>query len=504
MPRLVSVEHVVEQAGSSGLGEELRTEADEPARRDDVVHAHPAGAVVHHLLHAALAQRHELGDNAEVVLRDVDRQSLHRLVLLAVDDLRDDLGLADGELEILTAHHLDEDRELKLAAALDLPGVGALGVVHANRDVADELLLETLLDHARGQLLAALAGQRCGVDADGHRDRRLVDGDDRQGHGVLDIGEGLADRDLRDTCHGDDVAGAGAVSGYAGEVLRDEQFDDLRALDGAVDLHPRDLLALLDVALMDTAEREPAEVRRGVEVRHVRLQRLLRVVLRGRDGLEEGLEQRLEVLLDGHPAVFGAGERGTTGLGARVDDREVDLLLIRIEIEEELVGLVDNGPDAGVGSVDLVDDKHDGEVLLQCLAQHETSLGQRALRRIDEEHDAIDHLEPALDLAAEVSVAGGVDDVEGHPAFWGSVAGVVDRGVLREDRDALLALEVHRVHDAVIDVLILTEGARLPEHGIDQGGLAVVDVSDDGDISKVFSKFHPVTLWRHRGLAEIL
>src|SRR3712207_8805224 len=52
-----------------------------------------------------------------------------------------------------------------------LPRVGALGRLHADRDVADELLVEAVLHHAGGELLAALAGQRAGVDADRHRDR---------------------------------------------------------------------------------------------------------------------------------------------------------------------------------------------------------------------------------------------------------------------------------------------------------------------------------------------
>ena len=62
---------------------------------------------------------------------------------------------------------------------------------------------------------------------------------------------------------------------------------------------------------------------------------------------------------------------------------------------------------------------------------------------------------------------------------------VADRGVLGEDRDALLALEVHRVHDALVDVLVLAEGAGLPQHGVDERGLAVVDVGDDGDVAQV-------------------
>ena len=100
---------------------------------------------------------------------------------------------------------------------------------------------------------------------------------------------------------------------------------------------------------------------------------------------------------------------------------------------------------------------------------------------VDEQQHAVDHRQPALDLAAEVGVAGRVDDVELDVA-------VADRGVLGEDRDALLALEVHRVHDALVDVLVGAEGARLPEHGVDERRLAVVDVGDDGDVAEVFAR----------------
>ena len=77
-------------------------------------------------------------------------------------------------------------------------------------------------------------------------------------------------------------------------------------------------------------------------------------------------------------------------------------------------------------------------------------------------------------------MAGGVDDVDLHAA-------VAHRGVLGEDRDALLALEVVRVHDPLVDVLVGAEDAGLPEHGVDQRGLAVVDVGDDGDVAQIIA-----------------
>ncbi len=55
--------------------------------------------------------------------------------------------------------------------------------------------------------------------------------------------------------------------------------------------------------------------------------------------------------------------------------------------------------------------------------------------------------------------------------------------VLREDRDAAFLLDVSRVHDAFGDLLVFAEGAGLAQQLVDEGGLAVVNVGDDGDVA---------------------
>jgi hypothetical protein len=60
---------------------------------------------------------------------------------------------------------------------------------------------------------------------------------------------------------------------------------------------------------------------------------------------------------------------------------------------------------------------------------------------------------------------------------------IVDGGVLGEDGDAALALEVVGVHDALGDVLVRGERARLVQELVDQRRLAVIDVGDDREIS---------------------
>ena len=67
---------------------------------------------------------------------------------------------------------------------------------------------------------------------------------------------------------------------------------------------------------------------------------------------------------------------------------------------------------------------------------------------------------------------------------------IVHGGVLGKNGDAALAFQIVGVHDAVGHSLIGAEGATLPEHGVDQRGLAVVNVGDDGDVADSRSGTH--------------
>ena len=164
--------------------------------------------------------------------------------------------------------------------------------------------------------------------------------------------------------------------------------------------------------------------------------------------------------------------------GDGVEHRELQLVLAGVEVDEQVVDLVQHLPGPGVLAVDLVDDHDRRQLQLERLAQHEAGLRQRPLAGVHQQQHAVHHLERALDLAAEVGVARGVHDVD-------LGAAVAHRRVLRQDGDALFALEVVRVHHALDHLLVLAEHAALPEHGVHQGGLAVVHVRDDGDVAQV-------------------
>jgi len=82
-------------------------------------------------------------------------------------------------------------------------------------------------------------------------------------------------------------------------------------------------------------------------------------------------------------------------------------------------------------------------------------------------------------------VPGGVDDVDpvldaGLLVFPG------DGRVLGQDGDAAFLFLVVAVHHALGKHRALGQGAGLLEQLVDEGGLAMVDVGDDGDVAKIF------------------
>ncbi len=227
-------------------------------------------------------------------------------------------------------------------------------------------------------------------------------------------------------------------------------------------------------ALHDASDGEAAEVVGGVEVGDQRLERRVGVAGRGRDRVGDGVEDR------GHVGV-GPGHAHTQHRPALAsdgrDDRELDVLVAGVEVEEELVDLVDHLVGARIAPVDLVDHHDRRQMAVQSLGEDVPRLGHRTLGGVDQQQHPVDQRQGPLDLATEVGVTRGVDEVDPR-------ALPLDRGRLGEDRDAALALLVVGVEDAIDSRLVVGEHAGGAQQRIHERRLAVVDVRDQRDIAK--------------------
>ena len=275
------------------------------------------------------------------------------------------------------------------------------------------------------------AGQRLGRRASCLRDRVA----DARGVQVLDVRpeeSDLSDRELCDRL----------PLGLQDPGLLDLGFEGRR--HGA-DLHPR-----RESPVHDPDERGDAAVRVVPGIEDQRIERRLRIPGRGRHGRYDALEQ----LLDPDP-LLGGGENSVSG-------RDADDLL---DLFPRPLGL-------GRREVDLVDDGHDRQVVVDREVGVGESLRLDSLGGVHDENRSLARGEGPRDLVGEVDVAGSVDQIQGVvPAVPRAIA---QRDGSRLDGDSPLLLELH-----------VAPGHRPAhlENAVGKRSLAVVYVRHDREVT---------------------
>ena len=120
------------------------------------------------------------------------------------------------------------------------------------------------------------------------------------------------------------------------------------------------------------------------------------------------------------------------------------------------------------------------------MVQRQIGVGERlrfdALRGIDHEQRAFTRLQAARNLVGEVDVARRVDQVE--LILLAVLRLVIQPNSMGLDRDAALALQVHRVEN-LLHHFALRQGPGVLEQAVGKRRLAVVDMRDDREISDV-------------------
>ncbi len=152
---------------------------------------------------------------------------------------------------------------------------------------------------------------------------------------------------------------------------------------------------------------------------------------------------------------------------------------------DDVLDLRDDAFGLRLRQVDLVEDRHHLHALLGRGVAVGDGLRLDALRSVHHQQRALARRQRARHLVREVDVPRRVDQVEqiGLPV----ARAVVECSGLRLDRDAALALEVHRVEHLLLHLAVGQSPAQLYE-AVGERGFAVVDVGDDGKIADMLHK----------------
>ena len=162
-------------------------------------------------------------------------------------------------------------------------------------------------------------------------------------------------------------------------------------------------------AALDAADADTADELVVVDGGNQQLQRRVRVALRSGDVVEDGFKQRPQVLARHVPVESwpcrSRPEAKTMGLSSCSSEASSS--------EQQFQRLVHHLGAARVGAVGLVDDDDDlaGRGSSACWSTKRVC-GIGPSKRVHQQQNAVHHLEHALHLAAEIGVAGGIDDVD--------------------------------------------------------------------------------------------
>jgi hypothetical protein len=258
---------------------------------------------------------------------------------------------------------------------------------------------------------------------------------------------------------GDDEADVAGGKLVATDGLRREHAHLLAVIGGAGG-HELDLVLGPERAVHHAHQHDDPDVVVEPRIDDERRQGRVRVSLGRRHLLDHGLQDVVDA-----DAVLGARAHRVGGVDA-----------------DDVLDLVDDALRVRRAQVDLVQHRQHFDALLDGGVAVGHRLRLDTLRGIDDQERAFAGGKRARHFVGEVDVAGRVDQVE--RVGLAIACGVCQRGRLRLDGDAALALEIHRIEHLLAHLAVRQSAAALDE-AVGQRGLAVVDVGDDREVADI-------------------
>ena len=469
---LVACENRGNKTLTASIGKKLGAITEETSCRNGVEEL-LTSAVKLHIVKSSLTRAKLLHYRAHIFLGNVDNNLLDRLALNTVDFLIKHSGVRAAKLVALAAHIFDKNREMHFASARNAEGVGGLTVGYTERNVTKKLLIKSCTKVTGGNELALLACKGRIVNREGHLHCGLANLNELEGLNLSRRAYGITDRDILTAGEADNVTNLRL--GY-GNTLKSVKLIDRNDLGRtilavAVVVTYHNALSLLDHTALNSTNADTTNELVVVDRGNENLKGLFLLSVGSRHIFKNCVKKGCKIL---------AGSmriKGSSTCSTRAEEHgRVKLLVGSIKLKKKLKHLVTDLIKTCIGTVNLVNNDDNAVVHRKCLLKHESGLGHRALCRVDEKDNTVNHLKDTLNLATEVCVSGGVNHVDLNTL-------IVNSSILCKNGNATLSFEIVRVHYSFLGLLILAIDTALTKHLVNQGGLAVVNVSNNSNIS---------------------
>ena len=236
-------------------------------------------------------------------------------------------------------------------------------------------------------------------------------------------------------------------------------------------MHQADVLTVFDGTSDNTANHDTAYIIIVVQGIDQHLQGSFRIHIGSRNIFDNGAEQRFQV-----GAFIVHSQFGNALFGRSVHYGEVQLIITGVQFNEQIQNFIHHFFHSLVRTVNLVDDHHGFQMVFQSFPQHVFGLGHRTFVGVYQQQYAVNHVQYPFYFAAEISMARSIQDID-----FGAV--MHDSGVFGQDGNPTFSFLIVGVHDSFLYPFVGTEYTALFQHSIYQGSLAMVNVSNDGDVT---------------------
>ena len=252
---------------------------------------------------------------------------------------------------------------MQLAASADLEAVCGISRFDLQADIDFQLFFKTFLQVAGSDVFAALSRKRALVDMEIHAQGRLFDGDARHRQHMVSDTERLTDGDVRDTGDHDDITAVCLFHTHTGQPLVDEDLRSLFVSHIAFVIADDDRLLCLQRSLEDTSDAQASDVFVIGQGRDLHLQWFLVQIRIWFTVTQDRLKQRLDAVAWRIHVVLDDAFSGDA-----IENREIQLFIAGIQIQEQLIDLIDDFLCPLVFLVDLVDQQDRTQSVFQRLA----------------------------------------------------------------------------------------------------------------------------------------
>ncbi len=268
-----------------------------------------------------------------------------------------------------------------------------------------QLFVQTVKNLTRGNVLTFFTTERRGVNAEEHGNGRLIDGQRRQRFNILRIADGVRDIQLAQTGDRDDIARFSDVALDTLQTQMGQNFTDFTITGFAFAINDSDLLVRLHFTALDAADADDANVVVVVQLGDLHLQRAIKVNVRCRYAIDDSLIQRSHILSH----IFVIQTRNTVQRGS-VNDREVQLFVGSIKVNEQVEYLINNPVRARARTVNFVDNNNRLQTVGKSFLGDEARLRHRTIKGINHQQHRIYHGHDTFNFTTEVGVPRGIND----------------------------------------------------------------------------------------------